>query len=193
MTRAGCLIAKFAAAAAMTLSVLFVSSGAPSGASASPSAPTAPGSFSVPHRANGHGIGTLGELSGRAGSLPLAQTTYKPALEYLGRAANGTLLGRVVAGGGLYVREYFPDTPLQQQHFRQAHCDPFACTLPYGTVVQISCQVANDWVDGAWGWTNVWDVLAPAYQGNAWWGVSSDGWLYTGTNGIVLPSCSGVN
>jgi hypothetical protein len=55
MKRGGCLIAKFAAAAAMTLSVFFVSSGAQSGASASLSAPTALGKV-APAGTNGQGI-----------------------------------------------------------------------------------------------------------------------------------------
>ena len=134
-------------------------------------------------------IAVLALSFGQLGGTPVAsaappRTAPAASIQILHRNADGTFTGRVVARSGLYIREWFPDSP--PQHFTHAPCDPFQCTLGYGTLVNVDCQVTNDWVYGAWGWTNVWDVLQD-YYGEAWLGVSSDGWLYTGTNGLVDP------
>jgi len=130
------------------------------------------------------------QISSAAAARPASASrpaASAPAIQILHRNADGTFTGRVVARSGLYIREWFPDSP--PQHFLKAPCDPFQCTLAYGTLVNIDCQIANDRVDGAYGWTNVWDDLSD-YYGEAWLGVSSDGWLNTGTNGLVHP-CPG--
>jgi hypothetical protein len=64
--------------------------------------------------------------------------------------------------------------------------------LADGTTVDIVCQVVNDspdgWVDGNWGPTDIWDQVGPVYQG---WAFVSDGFVYTGSNGLVAPFCKG--
>jgi len=52
--------------------------------------------------------------------------------------------------------------------------------LPSGIGVNIICQVPGDVVNGNWGPTNIWDELSD-------FNFVSDGFVYTGTNGIVQP------
>lgn len=53
--------------------------------------------------------------------------------------------------------------------------------LPDGTVITIYCQTHSAEVSGNWGPTDVWD-----HTDGGW---VSDGYVYTGHNGLVAPLC----
>lgn len=54
--------------------------------------------------------------------------------------------------------------------------------LPQGSSVSFSCFDYGDWVTGPYGSENIWDRLDSG-------GYSSDAWIYTGSNGSVVPQC----
>src|ERR1700704_4317421 len=51
------------------------------------------------------------------------------------------------------------------------------------SAVNIGCQTSGDTLNGNWGPTNVWDNLGDGYV--------SDGFVFTGSNGRVAPTCGG--
>jgi surface antigen len=55
-------------------------------------------------------------------------------------------------------------------------------SLPNGATVSIVCQTHGSSVNGMWGPTNLWDRLSTG-------GYASDGFVNTGSNGQVAPSC----
>jgi uncharacterized protein YraI len=55
-------------------------------------------------------------------------------------------------------------------------------TVADGTQVSIICQIHGDTVNGNWGATDLWDAIRPG-------GFISDGFVFTGTNSQIAPSC----
>jgi hypothetical protein len=82
--------------------------------------------------------------------------------------------GKVVASQGLLIHD----------------CGGLSCDvvggLADGTPVTVWCQISSDWVDGNWGWTNIWDRITPYTQDPEY---VSDGFVDTGSNGFVTGSC----
>ncbi|MEU5722378.1 MULTISPECIES: SH3 domain-containing protein [unclassified Micromonospora] len=79
--------------------------------------------------------------------------------------------GTVQASGGLYVRSG-PGTGYS-----------VVGSVANGATVNITCQTTGEWINGNWGATNIWDRLDNG-------GYVSDGFVYTGSNGQVAPSCT---
>jgi hypothetical protein len=60
-------------------------------------------------------------------------------------------------------------------------------TIAGGQSVMIFCQQTGDGVPGNWGWTDLWDFVFNE-QCNCE-GYISDGYVNTGSNGLVAPLC----
>jgi hypothetical protein len=67
-------------------------------------------------------------------------------------------------------------------------------TLPYGSLIYISCQTTGTSVLGNWGYTTIWDQIGSGGAGVVGSFVS-DGWVDTGTNGFIpgVPSCGSTS
>jgi hypothetical protein len=75
-------------------------------------------------------------------------------------------------------------------------------SIPDGTLVTFVCQTQPQdgrwpWVDGPWGWTNVWDSLHANRSWTRGWDNAfydaafvSDAYVYTGSMGLVAPACA---
>jgi uncharacterized protein YraI len=59
--------------------------------------------------------------------------------------------------------------------------------LSSGQRVAIACTLTGSWVQGPYGWTNVWDYT---HLEN---GYVSDAFLFTGSSGAVGPTCGGAD
>lgn len=62
---------------------------------------------------------------------------------------------------------------------------PSLGTVPDGATLSIGCTTRGETVTGPFGPTNLWDYVS--YNGQT--GYVSDGWVNTGTNDPVAPSC----
>jgi LasA protease len=89
-------------------------------------------------------------------------------------AGSSIFLAPVAWTGGIGV--YLRPTPART---------PFVGSVPEGATVNIQCTTRGETVLGPFGPTDLWDFVL--YNGQA--GYVSDGYVNTGTNDPVAPSC----
>ncbi len=98
--------------------------------------------------------------------------------------------GCVYASAGLRARSHVGTGPVTGQ-------EGIVTTYPFGTKVHIYCYLDGVSVTGPNGPTTIWDAV-DMYQalggslsiyGSGAYVVSSDAWIYTGSNNPVVPHC----
>jgi hypothetical protein len=111
----------------------------------------------------------------------------------VGTAIPGSTLhwnGCVYATAGLRARSHSGTGPV-------TGTEPILGTYPFGTKVYIYCYLTGASVTGPNGPTTIWDAVSefqpPGGAMNAYgpgpFAVSSDAWIYTGSNDPVVPHC----
>lgn len=80
-------------------------------------------------------------------------------------------------------------TYLRARSWTQTHASVVR-TFSDGWKLTIFCQTTGEWVNGRWGWTNIWDYVGQEGETPRF---VSDGFVNTGSNGFVAGSCTNTN
>jgi hypothetical protein len=147
---------------------------------------------------------TAGALAALAGTVPAAAgaSARPPAVTQAPAVARPDVVARPLAAAAAKQAGPAYDEPADaiidtgsNEALNVHDCASVNCTVigsaPDGQLVQIYCQLyanySGGWVDGLWGETDLWDQLQPVYDG---WDLVTDGYVDTGSNGQVAPTCS---